>query len=229
MNNAENGRRYFLKNTAAATALLATANAFKLNARDLPFLEGPDKSLPWYQRVTRWGQINITEKDPAQYDIPWWRNFWKQTNTEGVVVNAGGIVAYYPTQIPLHRKAEFLGGRDLFGDISKAAKEDGLVVFARMDSNRAHEEFYNAHPDWFSVDAKGNPYKAADLFISCVNSPYYQEHIPAILTEISQMYKPEGFTDNSWSGLGRESICYCENCKKSFRDKTGQNIPAKKN
>lgn len=229
MNNSENSRRIFLKNSMAAAAVLATSNPLNLDAKDLPFVETPDKSLPWYKRVTRWGQINITEKDPAQYDIPWWRSFWKDTNTEGVVVNAGGIVAYYPTKIPLHRRAEFLGGRDLFGELSKAAKEDGIVVFARMDSNRAHEEFYRAHPDWFAIDAAGNPYKAADLYISCVNSPYYQEHIPAILTEIAELYKPEGFTDNSWSGLGRESICYCEYCKKSFRDKTGQNIPAKKN
>ncbi|MGI8638147.1 MAG: beta-galactosidase, partial [Segetibacter sp.] len=228
MNNSENSRRSFLKNAVAGTSILATTNPFALEAKDLPFGETPDSNLPWFKRVTRWGQINITEKDPAQYDIPWWRSFWKETNTEGIVVNAGGIVAYYPTKIPLHRKAEFLGGRDLFGDINKAAKEDGVVVFARMDSNRAHEEFYQAHPDWFAIDAAGNPYKAADLYIACINSPYYQQHIPAILTEIAQLYKPAGFTDNSWSGLGRESICYCVYCKRSFRDKTGQNIPEKK-
>ena len=102
---------------------------------------------------------------------------------------------------------------------------DGLAVFARMDSNRAHEEFYKAHPDWFAIDEKGNPYKAGDLFITCINSPYYNEHIPSILTEISKLYKPEGFTDNSWSGLGRDSICYCENCKKDFFEKTGHEIP----
>ena len=72
-----------------------------------------------------------------------------------------------------------------------------------MDSNRAHEEFYRAHPDWFAVDAAGQPYKAGELFITCVNSPYYDEHIPAILREIIERYHPEGFTDNSWSGLGR--------------------------
>jgi hypothetical protein len=229
MDNSQNSRRDFLKTALVGTTMFATVNPFKLEAKDLPFAETPDKNLPWFQRVTRWGQINITEKDPAQYDIPWWKSFWRQTNTEGIVVNAGGIVAYYPTKIPLHRKAEFLGDRDLFGDLCRAAKEEGVVVFARMDSNRAHEEFYRAHPDWFSIDATGKPYKAADLYISCVNSPYYQEHIPAVLTEIAELYKPAGFTDNSWSGLGRESICYCENCKKSFRDKTGQNIPVKKN
>jgi hypothetical protein len=224
------GRRTFLKQSALTGLALAAKPLISMASSPLPENSAdPKAALPWYRGVTRWGQINITEKDPGQYDIGWWRKFWKQTNTEGVVVNAGGIVAYYPTKIPLHRTAEYLGGRDLFGELSKAAKEDGLVVFARMDSNRAHEEFYNAHPDWFAIDANNKPYKAADLYITCINSPYYQEHIPAILTEISQMYRPEGFTDNSWSGLGRESICYCENCKKSFRDKTGQNIPSKKN
>ncbi|MBE7170279.1 MAG: beta-galactosidase [Williamsia sp.] len=227
MNNPENSRRSFFKKTVIGTAVLATSHPLSVSAKDLPFVEG-DKDIPWYQRVTRWGQINITEKDPAQYDIPWWRSFWKQTHTEGIVVNAGGIVAYYPTKIPLHRKAEYLGGRDLFGELCKAAHEDGLAVFARMDSNRAHEEFYQAHPDWFAVDGTGKPYKAADLYIACINSPYYQEHIPAVLTEIAQLYKPEGFTDNSWSGLGRDSICYCENCKRSFAAKTGQSIPTRK-
>jgi len=46
----------------------------------------------------------------------------------------------------------------------------GLAVFARMDSNRAHDEFYRAHPDWFAIDASGKPYKAGDLFITCVNN-----------------------------------------------------------
>ncbi len=161
--------------------------------------------------------------------FPGWRGYWKSTGTRGIIVNAGGIVAYYPTQVPLHRRAEYLGGRDLFGEISHAAHADGIAVFARMDSSKAHEEFYRAHPDWFAVDGGGKPYMAADLYVTCVNSPYYEEHIPAILKEIAGLYQPEGFTDNNWSGLGRESICYCENCQKSFKDKTGFSIPLSKN
>ena len=112
----------------------------------------------------------------------------------------------------------------MFGDLCRAAHEDGLAVFARMDSNRANEELYKAHPDWFALDAKGKPYKAGDLYITCISGPYYKEHIPSILKEIYELYHPEGFTDNSWSGLGRESICYCENCRKSFRAKTGKEL-----
>jgi hypothetical protein len=55
---------------------------------------------------------------------------------QAVIINAGGIVAYYPSKFPLHHRAEFLGERDLFGELTKAAHDDGLYVMARMDSNR---------------------------------------------------------------------------------------------
>src|SRR5260370_2284056 len=112
---------------------------------------------PWYRRTRRWGQTNITEKDPDRYDIPWWRDFWKRTQVQGVIVNAGGIVAYYPSSFPLQHRAEFLNGRDLYGELAKAAHDDGLVVVARMDSNPAAQDFFDAHPDWFARNPIANP------------------------------------------------------------------------
>ncbi len=223
-------RRVFLKQMAAATATIAAADLVTF-AADKPnsVITIPGSEIPWYRRVTRWGQTNITEPDVQRYDIGWWRKQWKRTNIGGVIINAGGIVSYYPSKIPLHRPSQFLNGRDLFGELCNAAHQDGLAVFARMDSNRASAEFYDAHPDWFAVDAEGKPYRADDLYITCVNGPYYNEHIPAILREIIEHYHPEGFTDNSWSGLGRNTPCYCDNCKKSFRAVSGKDIPVAHN
>src|SRR5947209_1883355 len=82
---------------------------------------------PWYRRALRWGQTNITEADPADYDIAWWRRHWRRTRVQGVIINAGGIVAYYPSRFPLHRRAEGLGDRDLYGELARAAHDDGLV------------------------------------------------------------------------------------------------------
>lgn len=229
-----NSRRNFLKKATATTLSLASTNLL-LSASGSVATDTTATALqkdtddPWFRRITRWGQTNITEKDPIIYDIKWWREHWKKTQVQGVIINAGGIVAYYPTKIPLHYQARYLQGRDLFGDLCKAAHEDGLAVFARMDSNRANEDFYKAHPNWFAIDVNKKPYRAADLYITCINSPYYREHLPAILTEIWEMYQPEGFTDNSWSGLGRNSICYCEYCQKDFFNKTGKRIPKTKN
>ena len=165
-------RRDFLKQATLATTVLAAATPGLFSAKAVPAAVAGNE--PWYRRTLRWGQTNITEIDPTRYDIPWWRQHCKRTQTKGVIINAGGIVAYYPSRVPLHRPAQFLGGRDLFGELCRAAHEDGLAVFARMDSNRAHEEFYRAHPDWFAADAAGKPHMAGELFVACVNGPYYE-------------------------------------------------------
>jgi hypothetical protein len=228
-------RRSFLQQSALAATALAGARFARLAADPPPAGAANASStvglplagaLPWYRRACRWGQTNIAEIDPTRYDISWWREQWRRTRVQGVIVNAGGIVAFYPTQVPLQRRAQFLGDRDLFGELRQAARADGLAVFARMDSNGADEDFYHAHPDWFTVDANGQPYRARDLYVACVNGPYYAGHIPAILREIAARYQPEGFADNSWSGLPRNRICYCKNCVQAFAQRTGRALPA---
>jgi len=186
----------------------------------------PDaNAAPWFRRARRWGQTNLTEVDPAKFDLAASRAHWRETFLQGVVVNAGGIVAYYPTEVPFHRRAATLGKRDLFGEIRRAAQEDGLAVFARMDSNRADAALFHAHPDWFARDIEGRPYQLGDLSIACVNSPYYHEHLPAILREVATRYRPEGFTDNNWNGPMRDQPCFCAYCQKQFRQRAGEAIP----
>ena len=182
-------------------------------------------AVPWYRRTFRWGQTNLTEIDPVRYDADWWRSYWRRTRVQGVIVNAGGIVAYYPSRHRLHHRAAFLGDRDLYGEIVRAAREEGLTVLARMDSNRADGSFYLEHPDWFAVDANGQPYRAGELFIACINGPYYREFLPSVLEEIITRSAPDGVTDNSWSGLDRDHICYCEHCRRGFRRDTGLDLP----
>lgn len=174
----------------------------------------------------RWGQTNLTEIDPKRIDVDWWRAHWKRTRVQGVVVNAGGIVAYYPTRVPFHRRARDLGDRDLYGELTRAAHEDGLAVFARMDSNRADQAFYRAHPDWFAHDADGKPYVVTGLYVACVNGPYYREYLPAVLREVVS-YRPEGVTDNNWNGPQRHQPCFCEHCERGFRARTGAALPRK--
>ena len=222
-------RREFLKQAFSA-ALVGAGGIFLDGCVGAPPQgETPSGSAPWYRRTLRWGQTNITEIDPSRYDIPWWRQYWKRTCTQGVIINAGGIVAYYPSQFPLHHQAEFLNGRDLYGELAAAAHADGLVVLARMDSSRAHENFFRAHPDWFALDASVQPYQSGGLYTACVNSPYYDEYLPSVLREIISRTHPEGFADNSWSGLERNSICHCENCARKFHAATGRDLPRQKN
>ncbi len=226
--NARHGfmtRRRFIRNTIGGAAAVTGAPAI-VSALATPG-QGAGTKVPWYRRAYLWGQTNITEKDPIRYDIDWWRGYWKRTQVQAVIINAGGIVAYYPSKFPLHHRAEFLGDRDLFGELTKAAHADGIFVMARMDSNRTDEDFFKAHPDWFARDVNGQPYRAADKYVACINSPYYDDYLPDVLREIIERSRPDGFTDNSWAGLGRESICYCDNCTRQFQAQTGTALPRK--
>jgi Hypothetical glycosyl hydrolase 6 len=214
-------RRSFLEVTTAVAAA-GDANAQTTTKSKVA------GATPWYRTAVRWGQTNITERDPTRYDIGWWREYWKSTAIQGVIINAGGIVAYYPSKFPLQHRAEFLNGRDLYGELVQAARQESLAVIARMDSNRTTEDFFKAHPDWFARKVSGEPYRVGDKYVTCVNSDYYQQYLPSVLIEIIERSHPDGFADNSWAGLSRASICYCENCARSFQDKHGKPLPRKK-
>jgi hypothetical protein len=179
----------------------------------------------WYERVHRYGQTNLTEIDPEVYDPVFWRQFWRKTGTQALIVNAGGIVAYYPSRFEYHYRAARLGGRDLFGDIVKAGREEGLAIVARMDINRAVEGFYRSKPEWFARHKDGSPFVTQGRYLSCLNSGYYKEFVPEVLKEIIGLYHPDGFTDNSWTGIPRQDICYCGNCKEGFREYGGMELP----
>ncbi|WP_163542553.1 alpha-amylase family protein [Occultella kanbiaonis] len=182
-------------------------------------------SDPWFTRVRRWGQTNLTELDPTRYPNDLWREQWRATGIDAVIVNAGGIVAYYPTAIDDHTRAVHLGDRNLFGEVVADARAAGLAVVARMDSSRVGADAAARRPEWLARDASGAPYRAGDLTVACVNSPYYTEHLPAVLAEIIAAYRPDGFADNSWAGLDRRRVCHCEHCRTGFRDAVGLTLP----
>ena len=182
-------------------------------------------SAPWFRTALRWGQTNLVEIDPSRYDDAWWRAHWRRTRVQGVIINAGGIVAYYPSSIPLHHRAESLGERDLYGEIVASARAEGLSVIARMDSNRVTETFYRAHPDWIAVDIEGRPHKQNERYVTCINAPYYSDYLPSIMREIVARSHPDGFADNSWSGLRRNTMCHCDHCRTWFRADAGLDLP----
>src|SRR3569833_194843 len=172
---------------------------------------------PWYRRVRRWGQINITEDD-VNMDIGFWRRYLKDTNTEGTIINSGGVVNYYDSKIPGAHKGLTLGNRDLLGELVKACHDDGIVYVARM-TNAPTEEVIKMHPEWMCQDASGRRTNRA-----CMNGGFLYDWVPAQMKEIIARYKPEGFAVNGGGGLNYQ-LCYSQVCTKLFKDKTGHDLP----
>jgi hypothetical protein len=117
-----------------------------------------------------------------------------------------------------------LGDRDLTGEFVSAAREEGLAVMARMDINQASEELYKAHPGWFMRTVGGNAVTMGKRYITCVNGDYYREHVPGVMREIIERYRPDALGDNSWTG-SNAVICHCDNCRRLFRAYSGMELP----
>src|SRR5579859_443949 len=95
-------------------------------------------STPWYASMRRCGQINYNERDPLTMDCDAWGDYWASLKVDALLLNGGGIMAFYPTQVPYHHCSQFLGTRDLFGEMVAAAKRRGIRAVARMDCNLAY-------------------------------------------------------------------------------------------
>ena len=186
--------------------------------------KGVDSQRPWYAVMRRCGQINFNERDPLTMDIGAWVDYWASLKVNAVLINGGGIVAFYPTQVPYHHRSQFLGSRDLFGEMAAALAQRHLRVVARMDCNYAYEEALKAHPEWFERNRDGSPRphnESTWLVKTCMFSPYFTEQMPAIYRELNGRYPVAAFFTNGWPSTGALSVCYCENCRQVYREKVG--------
>jgi len=179
----------------------------------------------WYDRPMRWAQIGFAEDDPGNYDPQFWLDYFKRLRIEAVTLNAGGAVAFYPTQVPFHYRSKWLGNRDTFGDLQKSCRALGMITVARTDAHACHQDVHDAHPDWIMVDANGNKVRHPsdkDFWLTCPLGPYNFEFMTSVHEEIMTRYMADGIFTNRWAGSG---MCYCEHCQKNFRSFSNMELP----
>ncbi len=175
-----------------------------------------NSTLPWQRRIRRVGQLNMTEHDPAVMNIEAWADFWSAVKADVVFISVTGILAYYQTKVPFHRKGKFLGDRDFFGECCAAAKKRGMRVVARMSPDLNWDDCLEAHPDWFERHADGSPNRSNEeprLIRTCMFTGYMTDYIPAIIREVNTTYDVDAFYCNGWPPLGELPKCHCSVCK----------------
>ena len=59
----------------------------------------------------RWAQLNSTEDDAGEMDIPFWLDYFKRIHADALCITAGGVVAFYPTKVQYHRPSRWLSKR----------------------------------------------------------------------------------------------------------------------
>jgi hypothetical protein len=223
-------RRDFLQATAGAGALAALGAPFSPASGDAsnpqaPFVAGG--LLPgWFDRPMRWVQLTLVENDPGRFDPQFWLDYFRRLHADAATLSAGGIVAYYPTQVPLHHRSAWLGTGDPFGALVAGCRSLGMQVVARTDPHAARDDVRQAHPDWIAVTRTGEPLRHwanPDLWVTCALGPYNFEFMDQIHREIVATYKVDGIFSNRWAPQGGD--CYCVHCQANFRSATGLDLP----
>lgn len=184
----------------------------------------------WFDKPMRWAQLNITEDDPAHMDVGFWLDYFRRIHADALCLTAGGVVAFYPTRIPLHHRSQWLPGREsFFQQVLDGCRKLGMVVVARTDPHATYQDVYEQHPDWIAVDAEGRKrrhWESPELWVTCGLGPYNFEFMTAVTREIVTMYNVDGIFSNRWDGSG---MCYCEHCRRNFRAASGLELPRTEN
>lgn len=189
-------------------------------------LVAPRVAAPWFDRPMRWAQLTLAENDPGRFDPAFWLDYFRRVHADAACLSAGGCVAYYPTRIPYHHRSAWMKeGDDPFGELLAGCRKLGMVVIARVDPHSCREDAFRAHPEWVAVDAEGKPrahWATPGRWVTCALGPYNFEFMTEVIREIMTLYRVDGIFANRWSGSG---MCYCEHCRKNFRDFCGLELP----
>jgi hypothetical protein len=219
-------RRDFLHVTAGAGALGSLGFGPAAGAAEQGSRVAGDVSLGWFDQPMRWVQLTLVENDPGRFDPDFWLDYFRRLHGDAATLSAGGIVAYYPTTIPLHHRSDWLGDADPFGTMVAGCRKLGMRVVARTDPHAVREEVRTAHPDWISVTAGGEPrrhWANRDLWVTCALGPYNFEFMDQVHREIVTLYRVDGIFANRWAPQGGD--CFCVHCQANFKAATGHDLP----
>ncbi|GAA2459882.1 beta-galactosidase trimerization domain-containing protein [Actinomadura vinacea] len=193
--------------------------------------------------LTRYGQVNFTEDDVRLLDVGFWRDVWRRSRLQAVLLNCGGIMAYHPTGLTGHPVAAGVDRRDLFGEMVAAAREMGIEVVGRLDVGVVDQRFRDLHPTWMMADAEGRSrtlnevtggtwgrpggYRIEnEMYYTCINSGLFDDYLPALLAEVAERYDVAGFFTNGFPTVALASpstrmLCHCDRCTTLWADYAG--------
>lgn len=184
----------------------------------------------WWHRPFSVFQTNLQEID-ARLDVDATLDFIEDHGADTWLLNTGGIVSFYPTDLPFQSASPHLRERpsgDLVGEAVSAAHERGIKVIARLDLSKVSSRIAGEHPDWLYRSSDGHPQIYNTLYSVCPSGDYYQHRSFDVLDEILDRYAVDGFFFNWFNFNERDygrryvGVCHCDSCRELFAARGGQ-------
>jgi hypothetical protein len=197
----------------------------------LPQTEAQDSGIWWLEKPMRVIQTNLREID-ATLDPDAYIEDVLACHADVILINVGGIVANYPTDLPFHFQNPFMKD-DLVGALVERAHNAGLRVIGRFDFSKLNETLAAKKPEWLYKSVKGEVVNYNGQVHTCLNGGYQQEYLFKILDEALERYPVDGlyfnmsgYQTSDYSG-NYHGICQCDACKKRFHDASGLKLPTR--
>ncbi len=188
----------------------------------------------WWQKPLRIIQYNLQVKDTPKMKAEKIALDLQELEANAVVLNVGGIYAWYPSRIKYHHINEYLpGDQDLLKELIKECHKLGIRVIARFDFSKTDDYVYLEKPGWFVCDTEKKPLifgkdrmgQWSQLVTTCVNGGYRNEALAMpVVEEVLKNYEIDGIFFNA----PQVEECHCGNCKSKYRGLYGKELPDSK-
>jgi len=150
----------------------------------------PD-SIPWWKANNiRMLQANLPAYE-ATLDVDSLIADLKYFSANTLLINAGGIMAFYPTKLENQYVNPYMK-ENMLGDVITKCHAEGIRVMVRFDFSRAHKSIFDKHPDWFYISPYGERIINDDMYVVSINAPYEQEQLFNIVGEVIDRYPVDG-------------------------------------
>ena len=197
--------------------------------------EWPD-SIPWWkQNNLRVIQTNLPAYEGGLHPDSLIEDL-KRFSANTLIINAGGIMAFYPTALRDHYKNPHMD-KDMLKEVVEKCHANGIKVITRFDFSRAHKSIFEAHPDWFYLSPKGERIINEDMYVVSIDAPYEQQVMFDIVEEVINMFPVDGIflnmpgyqTRNPYVGV-YHGIDQNEYSRKAFAEFSGgMTLPTEEN
>lgn len=186
------------------------------------------KNYPWRMIQTNLREIDFVDLDPVLFveDL-------KSFHATVALINAGGISASYPTDLPWQAQNPW-ANNDKLKQLVELCHENGIRVLARTDFSKVKEAIYQQHPEWAFRTADGQVMNYNGYVQTCPSSVYQQEYAFETLREIFTKVPFDGLFCNMGGFQTRDysfvdyGYCHCEACRTRFHEMYGyENLPEK--
>ena len=184
----------------------------------------------WWKSSLRVIQTNLQVKDTPKMDPEKIAADMQDMGANVLVMNVGGIYAWYPTAIPSQTVNPYLPqDGDLLKTLIGACHRRGIRLVARYDFSKASDRVYQLHPQWFSRDAQNRPQVIGALrpgewdllYSTCINGAYRNDVAEEILAESLNKYEIDGVFFNA----PHATNCHCSRCREKYREVYGADLP----